>query len=113
MKIILIAQESPFMTILVISLWQGQICSMAITDSYVITSGCEGHVKLWDLHSGKFIRNIVVLKSGYLTNITVSESTLAGVLHTKNTSQDYNQVYAINFEKSVNSLGKKTKTKKK
>ena len=94
-------------------LLQGQICGMAITESFVITSGCEGHVKLWDLATGQFIRNIVELKSGYLTNIMISESTLVGVLHTRNTSQEYNQIYAINFEKSVNSLGKKSKSKKK
>jgi len=86
---------------------------MAITESFVITSGCEGHVKLWDLETGNFIRNIVELNSGYLTNITVSETTLVGVLHTRNTSQEYNRIYAINFENSIDSLGKKSKMKRK
>ena len=86
---------------------------MAMTESYVLTSGCEGQVKLWDLATGKFIRNIVELNNKYLTNITVSESTLVGVLHTRNSSHGHNQIYAINFEESANKLGKVSRAKRK
>ena len=82
---------------------------MAITETFVITSGCEGHVKLWDLATGNFIRNLVSLEDQYLTNITVSETLLVGVLHSINGSHDYNHIYTLNFEKSAKTLGKESK----
>ena len=82
---------------------------MTITETFVITSGCEGHVKLWDLATGNFIRNLVSLEDQYLTNITVSETLLVGVLHSINGSHDYNYIYTLNFEKSAKTLGKDSK----
>ena len=82
---------------------------MTITETFVITSGCEGHVKLWDLATGNFIRNLVSLEDQYLTNITVSETLLVGVLHSINGSHDYNHIYTLNFEKSAKTLGKESK----
>ena len=82
---------------------------MTITETFVITYGCEGHVKLWDLATGNFIRNLVSLEDQYLTNITVSETLLVGVLHSINGSHDYNHIYTLNFEKSAKTLGKESK----
>ena len=84
---------------------------MAITETFVITSGCEGHVKLWDLATGNFIRNLVSLENQYLTNITVSETSLVGVLHSINGFHNYNHIYTLNFEKSVKTLGQDSKQK--
>ena len=88
---------------------QGQICGMAITDGHVITSGCDGKVKLWDLSTGNFIRNLASLKHKYLTNITISDQILVGVLHTLCGSRSYHEIYTLNFEKSAKNLGKKSK----
>jgi hypothetical protein len=51
----------------------------------------------------------VELRNKYLTNITVSESSLVGVIHTRNSSHVYNKIFTINFEKLANSFGKLSK----
>ena len=40
------------------------VTSLQFTDSFVVTSSDDGTVKLWDLNTGEFIRNLVELPSG-------------------------------------------------
>jgi hypothetical protein len=86
--------------------FQGQICGVAMNDTFVVTSGCEGKVKLWDISTGHFIRDIVSLKKEYLTNINMTETSLVGVLHFRNGGH-YTDVFSINFEEVINNQNKK------
>ncbi len=40
------------------------VTSLQFTDNFVVTSSDDGTVKLWDLKTGEFIRNLVQLDSG-------------------------------------------------
>ncbi len=40
------------------------VTSLQFTDHFVVTSSDDGTVKLWDLITGDFIRNLVELPSG-------------------------------------------------
>ncbi len=40
------------------------VTSLQFTDKFVVTSSDDGTVKLWDLKTGEFIRNLVRLDSG-------------------------------------------------
>lgn len=40
------------------------VTSLQFTDNFVVTSSDDGTVKLWDLKTGEFIRNLVELPSG-------------------------------------------------
>ena len=40
------------------------VTSLQFTDSFVVTSSDDGTVKLWDLKTGEFVRNLVELPSG-------------------------------------------------
>lgn len=40
------------------------VTSLQFTDTFVVTSSDDGTVKLWDLKTGDFIRNLVELPSG-------------------------------------------------
>lgn len=43
---------------------QSAVTSLQFTDNFVVTSSDDGTVKLWDLKTGDFIRNLVTLDSG-------------------------------------------------
>ena len=38
--------------------------SLQFTDNFVVTSSDDGSVKLWDLKTGEFVRDLVNLDSG-------------------------------------------------
>ena len=40
------------------------VTSLQFTENFVITSSDDGSVKLWDLRTGEFVRNLVTLESG-------------------------------------------------
>ncbi len=40
------------------------VTSLQFTDDFVVTSSDDGTVKLWDIKTGDFIRNLVQLDSG-------------------------------------------------
>ena len=40
------------------------VTSLQFTDNFVVTSSDDGTVKLWDLKTGDFVRNLVELPSG-------------------------------------------------
>lgn len=43
---------------------QSAVTSLQFNNKFVITSSDDGTVKLWDLKTGEFLRNIVALESG-------------------------------------------------
>ena len=43
---------------------QSAVTSLQFTESFVVTSSDDGTVKLWDLKTGEFVRNLVQLDSG-------------------------------------------------
>ena len=43
---------------------QSAVTSLQFTDNFVVTSSDDGSVKLWDLKTGDFVRNLVNLESG-------------------------------------------------
>lgn len=43
---------------------QSAVTSLQFTDNFVVTSSDDGTVKLWDLQTGAFVRNLVQLDSG-------------------------------------------------
>ena len=43
---------------------QSAVTSLQFTDNFVVTSSDDGSVKLWDLKTGEFVRNLVNLESG-------------------------------------------------
>ena len=43
---------------------QSAVTSLQFTDNFVVTSSDDGTVKLWDLKTGEFVRNLVHLDSG-------------------------------------------------
>ena len=43
---------------------QSAVTSLQFTDNFVVTSSDDGTVKLWDLKTGAFVRNLVQLDSG-------------------------------------------------
>lgn len=43
---------------------QSAVTSLQFTDNFVVTSSDDGSVKLWDLKTGEFVRNLVNLDSG-------------------------------------------------
>lgn len=43
---------------------QGAVTCLQFTRKFVVTSSDDGTVKLWDLQTGAFIRNLVTLESG-------------------------------------------------
>ena len=40
------------------------VTSLQFTEKFIVTSSDDGTVKLWDLKTGTFIRNLVKLQSG-------------------------------------------------
>lgn len=42
---------------------ESAVTSVHFDQNFVVTSSDDGTVKLWDLHTGQFIRNIVTLTS--------------------------------------------------
>jgi F-box/WD-40 domain protein 7 len=42
---------------------QSAVTSLQFTDNFVVTSSDDGSVKLWDLKTGEFVRNLVNLDS--------------------------------------------------
>ena len=43
---------------------QSAVTSLQFTDDFIITSSDDGTVKLWDLNTGEFIRDLVALDTG-------------------------------------------------
>ena len=43
---------------------ESAVTSLQFTDRFIVTSSDDGTVKLWDLQTGKFLRNLVELPSG-------------------------------------------------
>ena len=43
---------------------ESAVTSLQFTDNFVVTSSDDGTVKLWDLKTGEFVRNLVKLDSG-------------------------------------------------
>lgn len=43
---------------------QSAVTSLQFNNKFVVTSSDDGTVKLWDLKTGDFLRNIVALESG-------------------------------------------------
>lgn len=43
---------------------QSAVTCLQFNKKFVVTSSDDGTVKLWDLHTGEFIRNLVTLDSG-------------------------------------------------
>ena len=39
------------------------VTSLQFTDNFIVTSSDDGTVKLWDIKTGEFIRDLVVLES--------------------------------------------------
>jgi len=39
------------------------VTSLQFTDNFIVTSSDDGTVKLWDIKTGEFIRNLVLLES--------------------------------------------------
>ena len=43
---------------------QSAVTSLQFTDDFIITSSDDGTVKVWDLNTGEFIRDLVTLDTG-------------------------------------------------
>ena len=43
---------------------QSAVTSLQFTENFVITSSDDGSVKLWDIKTGEFIRDLISLDSG-------------------------------------------------
>ena len=43
---------------------QSAVTSLQFTENFVVTSSDDGSVKLWDIKTGEFIRDLVSLDSG-------------------------------------------------
>ena len=43
---------------------ESAVTSLQFTENFVVTSSDDGSVKLWDMKTGEFIRNLVCLDGG-------------------------------------------------
>ena len=52
---------------------------LQFTSKFVVTSSDDGTVKLWDLKTGEFVRNLVTLESGGSGGVVWRVSTHCGL----------------------------------
>lgn len=72
--------------------------------NYVVSSGDDGTVKLWDLKTGDFIRNLVQLDSagsgGVVWRIKCTDSALVCAAGSRNSTED-TKVIMLDFDRTT------------
>jgi F-box/WD-40 domain protein 7 len=71
---------------------QSAVTSLQFNDKFAITSSDDGTVKLWDIRTGDFIRNLVTLGSGgsggVVWRVQCNEKKLVCAVGSRNGTED-------------------------
>lgn len=71
---------------------QSAVTSLQFSSRFVITSSDDGTVKLWDVRTGEFVRNLVTLDSrgsgGVVWRIRSTDTTLVCAVGSRNGTED-------------------------
>lgn len=85
---------------------QSAVTCLQFNDKFVITSSDDGTVKLWDVRTGEFIRNLVLLDSGgsggVVWRIRANETKLVCAVGSRNGTEE-TKLLVLDFDIDCNS----------
>lgn len=90
---------------------QSAVTCLQFNNRFVITSSDDGTVKLWDVRTGDFIRNLVALDSGgsggVVWRIRASDTKLVCAVGSRNGTEE-TKLLVLDFDVEVNGLALST-----